>query len=146
MAGTGGLMRKLTGPGTWSSLSLVSRVMRSPVNVEAIAQLDGPVPLAVAVDGVGEGSVLPSGTSARSLLAQLAPGLLDQPLEGVGRPYAAEALRTARSRRRSPSRIAAMDARVSPLHHLGEARVAIEEPQQLLARSRPRARRARAAR
>ena len=31
MAGTCGLMRKLTGPGTWSSLLLVSRTMRSAV-------------------------------------------------------------------------------------------------------------------
>ena len=31
MAGTAGLIRKLTGPGTWSSLALVSSTMRSPV-------------------------------------------------------------------------------------------------------------------
>ena len=31
MAGTAGLIRKLTGPGTWSSLALVSSTMRSLV-------------------------------------------------------------------------------------------------------------------
>jgi hypothetical protein len=59
-------------------------------HLEPIAQLDGPVALAVAVDGIGEG-VPAFGHQRPEPGAQLLCGLLDQPLEGGGRRGAAEA-------------------------------------------------------
>ena len=88
--------------------------MRSAVNLEAIAQLDGPVALAVAVDGIGEGvpalgqQALAAFAAARvsvsSISASKAPVVLARPKRSKSS-----------TRRRSPSRIAAMEARVSPL-------------------------------
>ena len=78
------------------------------VDLEAIAQLDGSVALAVAVDGVGE-VVAALRDQRAQLAAQLALGLLDQPRRRRRRRGAAEALeqlgeRAARPAGSPPSR------------------------------------------
>ena len=98
-------------------------------DVQPIAQLDGTVALPVAVDGVGEG-VAALRHQGPQLGAHLPLGLGDQPLEGVLRARPAKA-----GEQLAEAPFAQPDgghggARVA-LHHLGEARVAVEEPQQL---------------
>ncbi len=130
MAGTGGLIRKLTGPGTWSSLAPVSSVMRSGRHLQAVAQLDGAVALAVAVDGVGEG-VHALGHERAQLLAQLGLALVDQAVEGANRDAAAEALEQLGEAPLAQPDRGHGGAGVA-LDHLGEARVAEEHAQQLV--------------
>ena len=83
-------------------------------HLQAVAQLDGAVALAVAVDGVGEG-VHALGHERAQLLAQL--GARSRRSARSKAPIVTPRPKrwNSSARRRSPSRIAAMEARVSPL-------------------------------
>ena len=99
-------------------------------NIERIAQLDGPVPLAIAVDGIDKG-VPALGQQGFEFLPQQGRGLVQQLREGARRLGAAEAAEEfdqpsfAQPDRRHGGAGVALD-------HLGKARVAVKDPQQLL--------------